>query len=183
MRRWAATLQHPWRAPVERALAARDQFDAIVAQLPPGPTRDRLTSKRPVLDQAVAQVADAVWRAGTAAALGSTLDLRRATDELKAARRELSVLRARGADTDAAEARVAALAERHRAVTDTLNVADDTTARLDELNLRLDTAVARAAAIAVRATHDGGLDELDRELHSVVAGLGALDAALRELDA
>lgn len=181
MVQWASTLHSPWREPVERALAARDQFDSIVRQIPPGPTQERLGSMRAVLDQAVQQVADAVWRAGTAASLASTLDVDRATAELKAARRELAVLERRDADLDAARERVAMLAQRHRAVSDTLNVAEDAATRLGELNLRLDTAVAQAAAIAVRSQHGDGLDEVDRELRSVLGSLTALDDALREL--
>jgi len=73
------------------------------------------------------------------------------------------------------------MSERHRAVHRALNLAEDGASQIDEWTVRLDTAVAHATAIALRAAQPGGLDELDRELHDVVEGLGALDQALEEL--
>jgi hypothetical protein len=178
---WAAGLAPQWRTPVLAAVAARDRFAAVIEQVAPGPTRDRLSELRPTIDAAVQRVADAVYRAITAEGLASGLDPDLATQELKAARRDLEAVQRGGGDTTAAEARVQAMSERHRAVHRALNLAEDGASQIDEWTVRLDTAVAHATAIALRAAQPGGLDELDRELHDVVEGLGALDQALEEL--
>lgn len=179
---WVASLDPRWQPPVYEAMASRDRFVAIVSQVPPGPTRDRLDGLRPVLDQAVQRVAETVWRASNANNIAAGLDVEGATAQLKAARRELDTLRSSGADTTAVEARVQALAERHRAVNQAINLAEDAGATLSELNVRLDTAVARAATIVMRSSQDDGLDEISNELTDVVSGLTALDEALVELD-
>jgi hypothetical protein len=178
---WAAALAPPWRGIVERALAARGRFLAVVAPIPPGPTRQRLEELAPAVEGAVQRIADSAWRAIRARELAATLDVAAATDELKEARRDLDVRRRAGGDTTAQERLVASLAERHRAVNEALNLADDAEARLEELNLRLDTMVAHASTIALRSTLEGP-DDLDRELDDIVVGLAALDDALRTLD-
>jgi hypothetical protein len=178
---WVRALEPRWQAPIRSATAARDRYTAMLGQVAPGPTRDRLAEFRPVLDQAVQRIADAVWRAINAKELAAGLDVRRATDELKSARRDLEAVRQAGGDTAAAEARVQSLAERHRAVNRAANLADDAGSQIDELGVRLDTAVAHATMVALRAGQDESVEQLDRELEDVVTGLGALDAALEEL--
>jgi hypothetical protein len=175
-----AGLEPRWRTPLMRAIASRDQFTAILGQASPGPTRDRLETLRPTLDQAVQRVAEAVTRASNATAIAATLDLDGATSSLKAARRELDDLRRTGADTAAAEELVQTYADRHRAVNDAVNLAEDAGGQLDQLNARLDTAVAHAATVVLRSSDDGDIEELDRELDAVVVGLSALDEALEQ---
>lgn len=178
---WVAGLDPRWQAPVQKAVASRDRFLALLAQAPPGPTRDRLEELRRTLEVTVHRIAEAVWRASNAAAIAATLDVASATAELKEARRHLDALEAGGADTTAAEQRVRAMAERHRAVSDAMNLAEDATLRLGEVNVRLDTAVAQAAAVMLRSAQDGRIDEVDRELDDVITGLVALDDALEHL--
>jgi hypothetical protein len=178
---WVAALAPRWQAPIRSAMASRDRYTAMLGQVAPGPTRERLEEFRPTLDRAVQRIADAVWRAINAKELAAGLDVRRATDELKAARRDLEVVRQAGGDVAAAEAKVQTLAERHRAVNRAANLAEDAGEQIDDLGVRLDTAVAHATMVALRAGHDDGVGQLDRELEDVVQGLGALDAALEEL--
>ncbi len=181
LRTWADGLTPRWRTPVLSAIASRDRFAAMVTQLAPGPTRDRLEGLRPTIDAAVQRIADTVYRSISAEHLAAGLDADQATQELKSARRDLESIERAGGDTTGAAARVAALSERHRAVHRALNLVEDGATGIDEWTVRLDTAVAHATAIALRATQPGGVDELDRELHEVVQGLAALDGALEEL--
>jgi len=178
---WVRNLAPRWQVPIRSAMASRDRYTAMLGQVADGPTRDRLVGFRPTLDQAVQRIADAVWRAINAAEITAGLDVQRATDELKTARRDLEAVRRAGGDVVAAEVRVQALAERHRAMNRAANLADDAGAQIDELGVRLDTAVAHAAMVALRARQDEGMEQLDRELEDVVQGLSALDAALEEL--
>ncbi len=181
LRAWADGLAPQWRRPVLAAIGSRDRFAAMVDQLAPGPTRDRLLELRPTIDASVQRIADTVYRSITATHLASGLDADQATQELKSARRDLEAVQRGGGDTSAAEARVAAMAERHRAVHRALNLAEDGASGIDEWTVKLDTAVAHATSIALRAGQPGGVDDLDRELHDVVDGLAALDGALEEL--
>ena len=181
LRDWAARLAPRWQGPVLAAVAARERFATVVARTAAGPTHDRLAELLPTIDAAVQQVADATYRAVQAQELAQVLDPTTATDELKAARRDLDALRRGGADTAAAEAQVAALAERHRAVNRALNLAEDAATGIQQWTVRLDTAVANAATVALRASEPSAVEDLDRELRDVVEGLGALDRAFDEL--
>jgi hypothetical protein len=181
LRSWAAGLDRRWQGPVLGAIAARERFDAVVASVAPGPIQDRLRELLPTIDAAVQHVADATYRAAQAQSLAGVLDAGTAADELKAARRDLDALQRGGGDTAEAQARVAALAERHRAVNRALNLAEDAASGIERWTLRLDTAVANAAAVALRASEPSAVDDLDRELREVVDGLTALDRAFDDL--
>jgi hypothetical protein len=179
-RAWADGLEPRWREPVLRALAARDRYLEVLARAPAGPTRARLEALLPVLDEAVQRIGSTVSRAMEAARIAASLDVDRASAELKDARRDLDAARRAGRDTAALEALVATLAERHRAINAALNLADDAGDQLGELNVRLDTAVAHASTIVLRSQLDQP-DGLDRELDDVIVGLASLDEALRQL--
>jgi hypothetical protein len=180
LRAWAAALESRWRRPVERALASRDRFLTVLTSAPPGPTRQRLEQLLPVIEDAVQRVANTVGRAMDATRIAAGLNVEAATAELKDARRDLAAAERDGRDTAALEGLVATLAERHRAIHAALNLADDAGDQLDDLNIRLDTAVAHASTIVLRSHLDES-DDVDRELDDVIAGLAALDDALRQL--
>lgn len=179
--RWAAALEPQWRAPVQRAMVSRDRYLGIVAGLADGPTKQRLASLAPTMDQSVQKIADAVWRASNARSIADGLDADAATAELKQARRDLGAIRAGGGDTSAAQSRVDALAQRHRAINDALNLADDSGGAFDAMNVRLETAVAHAATVALRAGQAPIGSDPSPELDAFVGELSALDAALAEL--
>lgn len=178
---WASALAPRWRDPVLRAMATRDRYLSIVAGLAEGPTRQRLESLLPTMDQSVQRIADAVWRASNARTIADGLDGATATAELKQARRDLDAVTAAGADTTLQQARVDAMSQRHRAINDALNLAEDSGSIFDEMNLRLETAVAHAATIALRAGQSTTGSDPVPELDSLVGELSALDAALAEL--
>jgi hypothetical protein len=176
---WTAGLDPRWQAPVRQAVASRARYLDLVAQTPPGPTRDWLEELRTTMDEAVQRVAEAVWRAIRASEISAGLGRDAVTVELKQARRDLDAARRAGADTTVVEQRLEAMVRRHRAVNDALNLAEDTMGGLEEMNIRLDTAVAQAATVVLRSSIDSRT-ALDRELDEVIAGLTAIDEALED---
>jgi hypothetical protein len=177
---WAAGLDSPWREIVQRALESQARYREILATVPDGPTRTRLVELQAVIDDAVQKVGDTVDRAIRARQVAATLDVERATDELKRARRDLEAMKGGGGDTSSQERLVETLATRHRAMHDAINLTDDAAGELRELNIRLETAVAHASTIVLRSQLDLP-DELERELDEVIVGLATLDSSLRQL--
>lgn len=153
------------------AHAAADQFAGIVAAMPGGPVRDRLTAMAPRIQAGVQSVWDTAQRADQIGRQVALLDPERATDELKAARRA-------GASPEV----IAAKAARFDSLQRLLNAREAAVDRLPLAEARLDAAVARAAEIALMGTSgDDALAQLDADLAAALLDLEALGAAIREV--
>jgi hypothetical protein len=168
-----AAVPPAYRAPVEDALRARQQFGALVARVPRGPLRERLDGLAARVDAGVL----AVWgSAGHAAELEqvlATLDPERVTAEFKRAKRE-------GAEPTVLEP----LAARFASVQRLLNTLEDVRRNLPVLEARLGTAVARTAELTLAspaAAAPAELDALESELVALTTDLHALTEATPEL--
>lgn len=166
------------RSAVEAAVASRAQFQALVAQTRPGAVRDRLAGLGDRIDAGVVAAQSIAERASAATRTLQGLDLERAQDRLKDARRRLAQARGSGADTAALAAEVDLVAEQHAALNQLANAIDESAERLRLLDLRLQAAVARAAQIALRPDAAEQLGTVETELAAVTDELTALRAGL-----
>jgi hypothetical protein len=155
---------------IAEAMHARRRFAGVVAELRPGPVRDRLATLGEQVDAGVLAVWETVQRAADMERVAAGLDAEDATADYKQAKR----------DPAADPALLAALRERFESVHRLLNAVDDVEASLRLLDARLGAAVARAAEVALAAS-DTAADGLGDELESVVSELGALRDSLRSL--
>lgn len=160
-----------FRTAVADAVAARSRFAGVVEGLRPGPVQDRLLALGEQVDAGVLAVWDTVTRAGDIERVASGLDVDRATDDYKRAKR----------DPAADPALVEALRERFASVQRLLNAVDDVDDRLRLLDARLGAAVARAAEVALVASDASAADAVSAELGAVVGELGALRDSLGAL--
>lgn len=165
-------LEPPWRAAVEELVASRTRLQEVAAQLPAGPTRDRVAGIAERVEASVRTAWDIAARAQAASRTVATLDVDAVQEQLKSARRRLATVQ--GADADAVQHEVELLAEQHAALHQLANAVDDARERLRLLDLRVDAAVARAAQLALLPDATGVLSSVDQELQLVVDELGAL---------
>ena len=165
------------RGPVLDALAARHRYGELVAGVPEGPLRDRLTTMGERVDAGVLAVWKTTEHAQRIDALMASLDPERATAELKQARR----------DVDAGHGDPAALAtltERFASTQRLLNARVELDRRIPLLEARLATAVARAAELTLTSsasTASAGLDTLGGELDALVIELQALQGGVDDV--
>lgn len=169
-----------WRAPVERVLAASELLKQTLAEQAEGPLQARLRELQPTIDKAVEHLELTIRQATEAQRLTASIDANAALAELKQARRDLEQARTAGGNTEPLEARVALLAERHRALSHAANVAEDTEEQLREISERVEAVVARGVALTLRSRSTDPT-QLRHELDELLAGVSALDDALREL--
>ncbi len=183
-------VSEPWRQYVRQSLAARQRFDAAVAQWPPGPLHDRLVFLQPRLGQATAEV----W---TVAQQGAALDgtvrgvrtgpPRPAIEQLST---ELQAIQAErqqnpGADREAALARSEeAVAAQIRAARRSDATRTEVLDRLRLLTARLDEAVTQLLALGLdRPAREGSVEEAAGSVEAVLEEIGALQQGLREAGA
>ena len=162
-----------YRGPVHDALAARRQFDQLVAGVRPGPLQDRLQELSGRVDAGVLAVWGSARHAVELERVLVTLDPERVSAELKRARRD-------GADPAVVEP----LAARFASVQRLLNTLDEVRERLPVLEARLGTAVARTAELTLTssvAAAPAELDALAGELDALTVELHALGAATTDL--
>ena len=166
-------LDQPWRGYVEQAVDAKRRYDRVVADLEPGPMRDRLADVGARLDDGLQEswrisrrgheIARALARLDTVAAHTELAELRRATGP-----------HAASASTErtmaALEAQIAS-AQRLQAV------ADDARDRLRLLDARFDELVARAVEVSVGTTDS---TVLTNDVDELVIELEALRMAVEE---
>ena len=159
------------------ALAARQRYGELVAGVPDGPLRDRLTTMSQRVDAGVLAVWKTIEHAQRIDALTTSLDPERATAELKQARR----------DVDAGHGDPAALAtltERFASTQRLLTAREELDRRIPLLEARLATAVARAGELTLTSSASAagaGLDNLGGEMDALVLELQALQGGVDEL--
>lgn len=169
-------LDPPWRAAVEELVASRTRLREVAAQLPPGPTQDRVAGITERVETSVRAAWEVAGRAQAASRTVASLDVDAVHEQLKSARRRLAGVEGSRteADAQAIEHEVELLAEQHAALHQLANAVDDARERLRILDLRVDAAVARAAQLALLPDAAGVLSSVDQELQLVVEELGAL---------
>ncbi|MFV0257302.1 MAG: hypothetical protein ACK5PP_02475 [Acidimicrobiales bacterium] len=170
-----AGLAGPWRAAVERAVAAQTRFEQVVTRAEPGPVADRLGAMRARIDDCVRQ-SYALAERGQAIAVARTgIDTGRLDHDIAA-------LSAAGEPPDGSSQDQALTALRsQRAAAQRLDETIATvTGQLTVLDARLDELVARALELSVASPSDPRLASLDDELVGVVDELEALRQAIEE---
>jgi len=173
----------PWRQLVRDAVSARDRFDRMVADRPPGPARDRLQ----LLGRRVHQGADEVWAlarvgAGLDAAAGAGIRSDALSQELRLVQAEKSSLAARppgASELEALDRREAAIAAQLQAARRSEAARQRAADRLRVLTARLDEAVTSLVEMSLD-TDATGLDGLDGSVGGVVDELTTLRKAMLE---
>jgi hypothetical protein len=166
-------LAEPWRGYVTQALDAKRRYDRVVADLEPGPMRDRLAGVGARLDDGLQEswrisrrghdISEALARLDTVSAQTELAELRRsagAAPPSPSTERTMAAL----------EAQIAS-AQRMQAV------ADDARDRLRLLDARFDELVARAVEVSV-GTADSAV--LTNDVDELVVELEALRMAVEE---
>jgi hypothetical protein len=166
-------LSEPWRTYVEEARSAKQRYDRVVADLEPGPMRDRLASVGARLEDGVREswrisrhgheITDALSRLDTVSAQTQLAELRasaRTQPPTAATQRTIASL----------EAQIESARRMHA-------VADDARDRLRLLDARLDELVARAVEVSV-GTADSTM--LGNDVDELVVELEALRMAVEE---
>jgi len=172
-----------WRVAVGEALDSRDRLYALVAQVPEGPLRDRLSSMTARADVAVQTAWDIASRAQGAARLVATLDRDGVEDRLKQTRRRLGGLVVGDPEAARLETEAALLTDQYAALNQLANTVEDANEQLRLLDLRLDAVVAKAAQLVMRPDSMGELAAVEGQLDSAVGELNALGAGLAAVDA
>lgn len=159
-----------YAAAVADAVAVRRRWQAVVAGLRDGPTKDRMGELGERVDAGVLAVWETATRAAEVERVAEGLDVDRVTADYKAAKR----------DPAADPALVEALRARFESTQRLLNATDGVADQLRLLDARLGAAVARGAEVALLASPDGAL-ALGAELDAVVGELDALRDGLSSL--
>jgi hypothetical protein len=159
-----------YAAAVADAVAIRARWQAVVAGLRDGPTKDRMAELGERVDAGVLAVWDTVVRAAEVERVADGLEADRVTADYKAAKRDPA--------TD--PALVEALRARFESTQRLLNATDGVGDQLRLLDARLGAAVARGAEVALVASPDTTAS-LGAELDGVVGELGALRDTLSTL--
>jgi hypothetical protein len=175
-----SVLSPRWRAPVIEVVASRGRFVDLVRGVPEGPLRDRLGELGAEVDQGVLAAYDAARRAEALERTLPHLDVDGAAARVKAARRRVADLRARGSDAGQlaeAEQEVEVESERFATLNHLANQPDDIARQLARIDRELDAATAEAATLALAPTGTDAAATVQR----AVGQLSALRAALGEV--
>jgi hypothetical protein len=177
---WA--VPEPWRQYVRQALASRQRFDQTVAQLPPGPVRDRLLVLQPRLWGATEEVWSVARRGSTLGGSTSGNALGGAPASVEALSTELRRVQAERAVASPSDRSVAlarseeAIAAQLRAAHRAQEVKAQMLDRLRLLTAGLDDVVTRVLELSL-AQAAGGADG------SSEAATGSVDALAEEITA
>ncbi|WP_205528633.1 hypothetical protein [Desertimonas flava] len=158
-------LSEPWRGYAQGAQNAKQRFDQVVADVSPGPLRDRLLRLSARLDDGIGESWRIARRGHDIVAAIGKIDTQSAAAELHELRRSGAVDTPAGAQT--AKALEAQLASAERLVA----LADRSRDRLRLLDARFDELIARTVEVSVGTGDSAGLgedvDELVNELESL----------------
>jgi hypothetical protein len=174
-------LDPKWRRPVEEAMASRAKFDGLVGRLPKGPTRDRLETLRPRLDEGVVACWETATNAQAAAAALEVLEPDRVTARMKDLRRRLSELPEGAIEADRLQTELDALSTQLASVSRLWDSLDDVSERLRLLEVRLDSAVAQAAELVLAPPSGDAFSRVEADLTSAVEELEAVRPAVAAL--
>ena len=166
---------------MEEALAARQRFEALVARLPGGPTRQRLEELRGRLDQGVVACWETATTAQAAAAALNTVEPDRVTARMKDVRRQLAAVPEGSSEADRLRAEVDALSTQLASISRVWDGLDEMGERLRLIELRLDGAVARAAELVLAPAGGPLLGQVEADLTGAVEELEALRQAVAAL--
>jgi hypothetical protein len=173
-----STLETRWRRPVEEALEARERFDALVARLPKGPTRDRLDGLRPRLDAGLVACWEIASAAQAAAGALDVVESDRVTARMKEVRRRMTAVPDDSDEAGRLRSELEVLSAQLQSVSRVWDGLDDAAERLRLLELRLDGAVARAAELILSPTSADLLRTVEDDVGSAVDELEALRQAI-----
>lgn len=161
---WA--VPEPWRPLVQEALGSRDRFDHMVADWPPGPLRERLSSAC----QAVSDATEEVWRIARLGASLTPSGPGAPTGEALSGRLR-ALQAARGSQPDPSmDAEEASLAAQLQAVRRREAAAQQVLDRMRMVVAQLTVAVADLAGLAL------GSQDLGSQSGPLGGGAGPLDA-------
>lgn len=163
-----AAVSPRWSRFVADALAARRQWQEVVAGVRPGPMRDRLDELSSQVDRGVLAIWETARGAEAAERLADQLDAEQVTADHKRALRDPSI------DPALRDA----LAARFSSVQRILNAIDEAAERLTVLDARLGATVARAIELSVTA---GDVTDVGVELDAVIGELDAVRSSLASL--
>lgn len=169
-------LDEPWRSYVVGAQGAKVRFDRVVADMDPGPLRERLAGLAVRLEDGV----DESWRI---AKRGNDITGALARLDTEQPRAELAELHAAqaGRPPSAATAKTIQSLQAQIASAERLEAtADDAKDRLRLLDARFDEMVARAVEVSIGS---GDSEVLGDDVDGLVTELEALRSALDEVDA
>lgn len=165
-------LEEPWRTFVVDVLDADQRFEQALAQVRPGPLRERLGEVGRRLDDAV----DEAWKtamAGSNLARGRrAIDSERIAAELRVAR-EAPVTERSAATIEALQAQLASAERLDHTISDVYD-------RLRLLDARIDETVTRTIELSVTQDDTEELAGLGDQVSSMVTEMEALRQALQE---
>lgn len=179
----ASALHEPWASDVARATDALARFDRAAGTAGDGPLRERLTSLRPVVSDAVDRCASVAVEGQQLSRTLAELGPDRIAAELKDARRAAAAATAGSPVAEAMTARVSAAEAQYRVVHRMWDAVDGARARIAADLARLDELVARTLELTLLPPGDGaeGVVDVRRQLDDVVDDLDALRQAFAEL--
>ncbi|MFV0307041.1 MAG: hypothetical protein ACK5OX_04790 [Desertimonas sp.] len=168
-------LADPWRGYVQEAVDAKKRFDHVVADVAPGPLRDRLAGLSGRLDDGVDESWRIARRGDEIVAAINTINTEAAQRELSDLRRAIGSRPPTEAETDTIAALDAQLASAKRLG----ELATRSRDRLRLLDARFDELVARTVEVSVGGGDTEGLGD---DVDGLVNELEALRIAMEETD-